>query len=84
MWRPLLFCLISISFYIVFIRYHSYSHNYRIFNRYLYPKYRKSAGEMNTNDSSQIVDKEKSSVVSKFGLDFELFYNVRNALRIPE
>ena len=38
-------------------------------------------GEIKTNDSSEIV-KEKSSVVNKFGLDFELFYNVRNALRI--
>ena len=42
----------------------------------------KTTGQITTTDSSQIVKDEYTKLVSKFGLDFELFYNVRNALRI--
>ena len=33
-------------------------------------------------DSSQIEKEKSTELVSKFGLDFELFYNVRNALNL--
>ena len=73
------------SFYLLLIRYYYYSstHSYNSIKSDLfeYPHMKELEGEIKTNDSSEIV-KEKSSVVSKFGLDFELFYNVRNALRI--
>ena len=42
----------------------------------------KTTGQITTTDSYQIVKDEYTELVSKFGLDFELFYNVRNALRI--
>ena len=40
----------------------------------------KTTGQIKTTDSSQIVKEKSTELVSKFGLDFELFYNVRNAL----
>ena len=42
----------------------------------------KTTGQITTTDSYQIVKDEYTELVSKFGLDFELFYNVRNVLRI--
>ena len=73
----------SISVYFVFIRYDLYG--YMISKKYLlkYSPIKTTIGQIKANDSSQIT-KEKSLVVSKFGLDFELFYNVRNALRLQK
>ena len=42
----------------------------------------KTTGQIKTTDVPQIVKVKSDELVSKFGLDFELFYNVRNALRI--
>ena len=83
MLKPFLFCLISVSFYLLFLRYCDFSDSNKTIGRYLfeYTDMKKLEGEIKTNDLSETVE-EKSSVVSKYGLDFELFYNVRNALRI--
>ena len=50
---------------------------------YLYkdPPIIKTTGQI-TTDSPKIEKEKSTELVSKFGLDFELFYNVRNALRI--
>ena len=69
----------SIFLYVVFIRYDRHG----IGSTYLFrdPPIVKTTGQIKTTDSSQIAKEKSTELVSKFGLDFELFYNVRNALR---
>ena len=76
----LLFCLMSIFLYLAFIRYD----RHWIGSTYFFkdPPIVKTTEHIKTTDSSQIVKEKSTELVSKFGLDFELFYNVRNALRI--
>ena len=76
----LLFCLMTIFLYIVFIRYDR--HMMTSINFFKDPPIVKTTGQITTTDSYQIVKDEYTELVSKFGLDFELFYNVRNVLRI--
>ena len=75
----LVFCLTTIFLYVVFIRYD----RHMIGSTYLYkdPPIIKTTGQI-TTDSPKIEKEKSTELVSKFGLDFELFYNVRNALRI--
>ena len=75
----LVFCLTTIFLYVVFIRYD----RHMIGSTYLYkdPPIVKTTGQI-TTDSPKIEKEKSTELVSKFGLDFELFYNVRNALRI--
>ena len=78
----LVFCVMTIFLYVVFIRYDRDRH--RTGSTYLFkdPPIVKTTGQIKTTDSSKIVKEKSTELVSKFGLDFELFYNVRNALRI--
>ena len=75
----LVFCLTTIFLYVVFIRYDRHMRG----STYLYkdPPIVKTTGQI-TTDSPKIEKEKSTELVSKFGLDFELFYNVRNALRI--
>ena len=70
----------TIFLYVVFIRYD----RHLIASTYLFkePPIVKTTGQIKTTDYSQNVKEKSNELVSKFGLDFELFYNVRNALRI--
>ena len=77
----LVFCLMTIFLYVVFIRDRD---RHMTGSTYLFkdPPIVKTTGQIKTTDSSKIVKEKSTELVSKFGLDFELFYNVRNALRI--
>ena len=72
----LLFGVMTIFLYVVFIRYDRDRH--MTGSTYLF----KDPPIVKTTGSSKIVKEKSTELVSKFGLDFELFYNVRNALRI--
>ena len=70
----------SIFLYLAFIRYdRSWIGSTYFFKD---PPIVRSTEHIKTTESSQIVKEKSTELVSKFGLDFELFYNVRNALRI--
>ena len=70
----------TIFLYVVFIRYD----RHMIASTYFFkdPPIVNITGQIKTTDVPQIVKGKSDELVSKFGLDFELFYNVRNALRI--